>query len=324
MERALRIRSRPRLRSRGLAVPASTRIAMLRSITSRANSSSIPARPAQQRFHRPSRATRPSLYRSPATPSRSCFEDNSDPHQQTLARRPPPAHTAHRRVLPKYAPELNEIEPSHDLRPITSPTRPSRTSPPSTKPSMTPSSISTASASPVRCHARAWRSEDAALASIGLYDDVALDATLCRYLNRIGDAVGALAVMFGFYDGATGRSAIHAPRFDRNGEKLRRIDRDNPLPSLSAEDDPVVVFTISLFIAVNILYDRFSVNGGPNGLSLEPLTTANLLTDTGSAAIFTCNQDADRAPLDSAKKRLFAALRNISSARSRCNAACST
>jgi hypothetical protein len=36
------------------------------------------------------------------------------------------------------------------LRPITSPTRPSQTSPPSTKPSMTPSSISTASASPIR------------------------------------------------------------------------------------------------------------------------------------------------------------------------------
>ena len=36
------------------------------------------------------------------------------------------------------------------LRPITSPTRPSQTSPRSTKPSMTPSSTSTASASPIR------------------------------------------------------------------------------------------------------------------------------------------------------------------------------
>jgi DNA-binding CsgD family transcriptional regulator len=154
-------------------------------------------------------------------------------------------------------------------------------------------------------------SEDATLDLIGAIYDVALDATLWPdILNKIGDAVGAPRVMFGFYDGATGRSAIHAPRFDP--ETVRSCvewDRDNPLPGLSAGRRPGSVFTISDFIAV----EHFKATAffrewwRPNGLSLEPLTT-NLLTDTGSAAIFTCNQDADRAPLDSAKKRLFAAL----------------
>ena len=144
-------------------------------------------------------------------------------------------------------------------------------------------------------------------------------------LNKIGDAVGAPRVMFGFYDGATGRSAIHAPRFDR--ETVRSCvewDRDNPLPGLSAGRRPGSVFTISDFIAV----EHFKATAffrewwRPNGLSLEPLTT-NLLTDTGSAAIFTCNQDA---VLRSTARRSGCSppWRNISSARSRCNAACST
>ena len=76
-------------------------------------------------------------------------------------------------------------------------------------------------------------SEDAALDLIGAIYDVALDATLWPdILNKIGDAVGAPRVMFGFYDGATGRSAIHAPRFDP--ETVRscvELDRDDmPVP----------------------------------------------------------------------------------------------
>jgi DNA-binding CsgD family transcriptional regulator len=154
-------------------------------------------------------------------------------------------------------------------------------------------------------------SEDATLDLIGAIYDVALDATLWPdILNRIGDAVGAPRVMFGFYDGATGQSAIHAPRFDP--EMVRSCvewDPHNPLPGLSAGRRPGNVFTISDFIAL----DDFRATAffrewwRPNGLSLEPLTT-NLLTDTGSAAIFTCNQDVDRVPLDSGKKRLFAIL----------------
>lgn len=153
--------------------------------------------------------------------------------------------------------------------------------------------------------------EDVALDLIGAIYDVALDASLWPdILNRIGDAVGAPRVMFGFYDGATGQSAIHAPRFDP--EMVRscvKWDPHNPLPGLSAGRRPGSVFTISDFIAL----DDFRATAffrewwRPNGLSLEPLTT-NLLTDAGTAAIFTCNQDLDRVPLGSDKKRLFAIL----------------
>ena len=96
-------------------------------------------------------------------------------------------------------------------------------------------------------------SEHATLNLIGAIYDVALDATLWPdVLNQIGDAVGAPRVMFGFYDGATGQSAIHAPRFDP--ETVRSCvewDRDNPLPGLSAGRRPGTVFTISDFIALD-------------------------------------------------------------------------
>jgi hypothetical protein len=83
-------------------------------------------------------------------------------------------------------------------------------------------------------------SEDATLDLIGAIYDVALDATLWPdILNRIGDAVGAPRVMFGFYDGATGQSAIHAPRFDP--EMVRSCvewDPHNPSPASALEDGP--------------------------------------------------------------------------------------
>ena len=70
---------------------------------------------AEQRFHRPSRATRPSLWtaaRATGQAGRAGRGQWSDPHQQTLA--PALAARAHWLTvewLPKYAPELNEIEP---------------------------------------------------------------------------------------------------------------------------------------------------------------------------------------------------------------------
>ena len=81
-------------------------------------------------------------------------EDNGPIHtsKRSLAALAARAHWLTVEWLPKYAPELNEIEPVwRDLKahhPAS--TRPSRTSTPSTKPSMTPSLISTASASPIR------------------------------------------------------------------------------------------------------------------------------------------------------------------------------
>ena len=92
-------------------------------------------------------------------------EDNGPIHtsKRSLAALAARAHWLTVEWLPKYAPELNEIEPVwRDLKAITSPTRPSQTSPLSTKPSMTPSSISTASASPIR-----WPCQESLLSAIG-------------------------------------------------------------------------------------------------------------------------------------------------------------
>ena len=146
-----------------LRVPApgqAKKVAMLgRSITSRANSSSIPARPSAARFHRPSGATRPSLWtaaRATGQASRAGRGQWSDPHQQTLAHRPGRSRTlAHRRVAAEIAPNSTTSSRSGAIsRPITSPTRLSPTPTRSTRPSITPSSISTVSASPIRWPSR--------------------------------------------------------------------------------------------------------------------------------------------------------------------------
>jgi len=90
-------------------------------------------------------------------------EDNGPIHtsKHSLAALTARAHWLTVESLPKYAPELNDIEPVwRDLRPITSPTRPSPTPTRSTRPSITPSSISTASTFPIRwpCHeSLLWR-----------------------------------------------------------------------------------------------------------------------------------------------------------------------
>ena len=80
-------------------------------------------------------------------------EDNGPIHtsKRSLAALAARAHWLTVEWLPNTPP--NSMKSSRSgaiLRPITSPTRPSQTSPPSTKPSMTPSSILTASASPIR------------------------------------------------------------------------------------------------------------------------------------------------------------------------------
>ncbi len=80
-------------------------------------------------------------------------EDNGPIHtsKRSLAALAARAHWLTVEWLPKYPPELNEIEPVwRDLKAHHLAHQPSRTSPRSTRPSMTPSSISTASASPIR------------------------------------------------------------------------------------------------------------------------------------------------------------------------------
>ena len=143
-----------------LRVPApgqAKKVAMLgRSIASRANSSSIPARPSAAATSSPiwSNST-VSLDRSPGDrQSRSCWSRTMVQSTPANARSPlsPPAHTGSPSSGWQNTPR-NSTKSSRSgaiLRPITSPTRPSQTSPPSTRPSMTPSSISTASASPIR------------------------------------------------------------------------------------------------------------------------------------------------------------------------------
>src|SRR5208337_1800809 len=108
---------------------------------------------AQQRFHRPSRATRPSLWtaaRATGQADRAGRGQWSDPHQQTFARRPGrPRTLAHRRM----AAEIRARTQRHRAglaRPQGPSPRPPDQPPPSTRPSMTPSSISTASAAPIR------------------------------------------------------------------------------------------------------------------------------------------------------------------------------
>ena len=81
-------------------------------------------------------------------------EDNGPIHtsKRSLAALAAPAHIGSPSSGCRNTPP-NSMKSSRSgaiLRPITSPTRPSQTSTPSTKPSMTPSSISTASASPIR------------------------------------------------------------------------------------------------------------------------------------------------------------------------------
>ena len=85
-----------------------------RSITSRANSSSTQPDQAQQRFHRPSRATRPSLSPQPGRQAKPVVlvEDNGPIHtsKRSLAALAARAHWLTVEWLPKYAPELNDIE----------------------------------------------------------------------------------------------------------------------------------------------------------------------------------------------------------------------
>ena len=127
-----------------------------RSVTSRANSSSIPARPSAAAISSPiwSNST-VSLDRNPGDrPSRSCWSRTMVRSTPANARSPPwpPAHTGSPSSGCRNTPPNSTTSSRSGAisRPITSPTKPSQTSPLSTKPSMTPSSISTASASPIR------------------------------------------------------------------------------------------------------------------------------------------------------------------------------
>jgi hypothetical protein len=94
---------------------------MLGSITSRANSSSIPAPPSGAATSwRISSSSTISMVPCPAgQPNRSCCRGQwADPYQQAVARGPRRSRSlAHVEWLPKYAPELNDIEAVwHDLK----------------------------------------------------------------------------------------------------------------------------------------------------------------------------------------------------------------
>src|SRR5258708_19697420 len=85
--------------------------------------------------------------------------------------------------------------------------------------------------------------------------DAALDATRWpNLMNEIGDAVGGPRVMFGFYDGATGLTEIHAPRYDPDVVQ-GCVDWApyNPLPGLSASERPGKVFTCADFLRLHEL-----------------------------------------------------------------------
>jgi len=152
--------------------------------------------------------------------------------------------------------------------------------------------------------------EDRVLNLVAAIYDTALDARQWPdLLNRIGDALGSRRVMFGFYDAATGLSEIHAPRIDPDIVRSCAECTDNPLPRLSAAEQPGTVFSISDFLAP----DDFKRTNfyrewwGPNGWSMEPLTT-NLLLDGDAAAILSISKAQDQPAFNSDDKRLFATL----------------
>ena len=140
--------------------------------------------------------------------------------------------------------------------------------------------------------------------------DTALDAKLWPdLLNRIGDALNSPQVMFGFYDAATGLSEIHAPRIDPDIVRSCAERTDNPLPRLSAAEQPGAVFSISDFLTPDdfkrtTFYREW---WRPNGWSLEPLTT-NLLIDGDATAILSISKAQDQPAFNSDDKRLFAML----------------
>jgi DNA-binding CsgD family transcriptional regulator len=152
--------------------------------------------------------------------------------------------------------------------------------------------------------------EDRVLDLVAAIYDTALDATLWPdLLNRIGDALGSPRVMFGFFDAATGLSEIHAPRIDPDVVRSCAECTDNPLPRLSAAEQPGKVFSISDFLAVDdfkrtTFYREW---WRPNGWSLEPLTT-NLTVDSSAGAIISISKAQDQAAFSSDDKRLFATL----------------
>ena len=153
--------------------------------------------------------------------------------------------------------------------------------------------------------------EDKVLDLVAAIYDTALDASLWPdLLNRIGDAVGSPQIMFGFYDAASGLTEIHAPRTDPDvARSCAEWGAGNPLPGLSAAEQPGKVFTITDFLT----QDEFKRTAfyrewwRPHRWSLEPITT-NLLVDGNAAAILSVSKALDRPAFSSGEKRLFATL----------------
>src|SRR5260370_27732368 len=95
--------------------------------------------------------------------------------------------------------------------------------------------------------------DDEVLDLVAAIYDAALDATRWpNLMNEIGDAVGGPRVMFGFYDGATGLTEIHAPRYDPDVVQ-GCVDWApyNPLPGLSASERPGKGFTCAGFLGLD-------------------------------------------------------------------------
>lgn len=152
--------------------------------------------------------------------------------------------------------------------------------------------------------------EDKVLDLVAAIYDTALDAKLWPdLLNRIGDALGSPLVMFGFFDAATRLSEIHAPRIEPDVARSCAERTDNPLPRLSAAEQPGAVFSISDFLA----HDDFKRTNfyrewwEPHGWSLEPLTT-NLMVDGDAAAILSISKAQDQPAFSSDDRRLFGTL----------------
>jgi DNA-binding CsgD family transcriptional regulator/PAS domain-containing protein len=155
--------------------------------------------------------------------------------------------------------------------------------------------------------------DDKVLDLVAAIYDAALDATLWpNILNRIGDAVGGPHVMFAIYDPAIGLMNLLAPRIDPEIMRSDVVEHwvpRNPLLRPSACEPPGKVFTCANFIPL----DEFAGTAfyqewwRPAGFSTEPLVT-NLFVDGAASGFFASHELLNRAPIDSAQKRLFAAL----------------
>jgi DNA-binding CsgD family transcriptional regulator len=153
--------------------------------------------------------------------------------------------------------------------------------------------------------------EDRVLDLVGAIYDAALDASRWSdVLARIGDAVGGPHILFGLYDPVSGLSNLLSPRIDPElVAQLFAWAPRNPLLPLGIGQPPGKVFTIGDFITE----DEFTASAFcnewwfPAGFDNEPLTT-NLLVDHNATGILTSHHLRNRAPFDSAQKRLFGTL----------------